>query len=297
MLDRMQEMARSGDRDDAQRMLEQLQNTLENLQMARRRDADPTTRALNQALRDLDKLTREQQQLRDETNRQAQAQKQAQEQQDESDDQQQGQPNAASPQGPSDQGQNPSGQQNPMSEQEFTRSPAGSAQRARGGGKGIETNGPGSARPVRSAESNEGCRESAEPRSKSGPEPGRAEPGRPGSGPRRPGHGSESGRPGSGWQPRRRQRGRGTGRALEALRKGAEQLAKSMQQGGEGQGAEGDQPGDQEGGVRRRAAGTPIRLAGRSPTIPRSTRTRGSISWACRPRSAPSACSKNCAEG
>ena len=74
MLDRMQEMARSGDRSDAQRMLEQLQNTLENLQMARRRDADPTTRAMNQALRDLDKLTREQQQLRDETNRQAQAQ-------------------------------------------------------------------------------------------------------------------------------------------------------------------------------------------------------------------------------
>ncbi|MGB2729438.1 MAG: DUF4175 family protein, partial [Methylovirgula sp.] len=37
------------------------------------------------------------------------------------------------------------------------------------------------------------------------------------------------------------------GRALQALRKGADQLAQAMQRGGEGQGAGGDQQGDQEG--------------------------------------------------
>ena len=65
MLDRMREMARTGDRADAQRTLDQLRNMLDNLQSAGRRN--PRQRDMAQALGDLDKLTREQQQLRDET--------------------------------------------------------------------------------------------------------------------------------------------------------------------------------------------------------------------------------------
>ena len=70
MLDRMQEMARAGDRANAQKMLDQLQNTLDNLAMARRQQADPAQREMSKALNQLDKMMRDQQNLRDETHRQ-----------------------------------------------------------------------------------------------------------------------------------------------------------------------------------------------------------------------------------
>lgn len=247
MLDRMQEMARSGDRDDAQKMLEQLQNTLENLQMARRRDADPTTRALNQALRDLDKLTREQQQLRDETNRQAQAQKQAQEQQDESDDQQQGQPSEANPQGPSDQSQNPSGQQTPMSEQELHDRQQALRNELEEVEKQLKQMGqdqPGLSEAQKAMKDAEKAlsQDQNQGQNQGGQNQGGQDQGQGGQGQgQSPGGQSPGGSQGGG------NAVEAQGRALEALRKGAEQLAQSMQQGGEGQGAEGDQPGDQEG--------------------------------------------------
>lgn len=74
MLDRMQEMARAGDRATAQRMLEQLQNTLDNLAMAQHRQANPAQREMSRALNELDRMMREQQNLRDETHRQGQSQ-------------------------------------------------------------------------------------------------------------------------------------------------------------------------------------------------------------------------------
>jgi uncharacterized protein (TIGR02302 family) len=68
MLDRMDEMARSGDMASAQEMLDQLQSMLENLQNAENDDgSDEMSRQMDQALNDLDKMTREQQQLRDDT--------------------------------------------------------------------------------------------------------------------------------------------------------------------------------------------------------------------------------------
>jgi uncharacterized protein (TIGR02302 family) len=72
MLDRMQDMARAGDRANAQKMLEQLQNLMENLQTSRRRESDPARREMNHALSELDKMAREQQDLRDETHQQNQ---------------------------------------------------------------------------------------------------------------------------------------------------------------------------------------------------------------------------------
>jgi uncharacterized protein (TIGR02302 family) len=77
MLDRMDEMARSGDTASAQQMLDQLQSMLDNLQNPDSADAqDEMSRQMDQALNDLDKMTREQQKLRDDTFREGQKGKQ-----------------------------------------------------------------------------------------------------------------------------------------------------------------------------------------------------------------------------
>jgi uncharacterized protein (TIGR02302 family) len=67
MLDQMQEMLRSGDSASAQKMLEQLQNILENLRVARPRKADPRAQEMRRALDELGQMSEEQQDLRDET--------------------------------------------------------------------------------------------------------------------------------------------------------------------------------------------------------------------------------------
>lgn len=59
---------RDGQVAEAQKMMEQLQNLLENLQTARRRQGtDPMAREMNKALDELDQMTRDQQELRDDT--------------------------------------------------------------------------------------------------------------------------------------------------------------------------------------------------------------------------------------
>jgi uncharacterized protein (TIGR02302 family) len=68
LLDRLDQMARNGDLADAQRMLDQLQSLLENLQTARRgNQMDQMSRQMNRSLSELDRMTREQQELRDRT--------------------------------------------------------------------------------------------------------------------------------------------------------------------------------------------------------------------------------------
>lgn len=67
MLNRIEELSKRGDMAEAQRLMEQLNQMLNNLQMARPGQQDPRQREMNQALSDLDRMTREQQQLRDET--------------------------------------------------------------------------------------------------------------------------------------------------------------------------------------------------------------------------------------
>lgn len=75
MLDKMEEMTRSGSLADAQKMLEQLQNILENLKMARPRQADPRAKDMNRALDDLSQMSRDEQDLRDETYQRGQSQR------------------------------------------------------------------------------------------------------------------------------------------------------------------------------------------------------------------------------
>ncbi len=79
MLDRMERLARSGQKDAARQMLEQLQQMLENLQMARPggeqgEDGDDMSSALDE----LNDMMRKQQQLRDRTFRQGQDQRRQQ---------------------------------------------------------------------------------------------------------------------------------------------------------------------------------------------------------------------------
>jgi uncharacterized protein (TIGR02302 family) len=75
MLDQMQEMLRSGDSANAQKMLERLQNILENLRVARPRKVDPRAREMSRALDELGQMSQDQQDLRDETYRSGQAER------------------------------------------------------------------------------------------------------------------------------------------------------------------------------------------------------------------------------
>jgi uncharacterized protein (TIGR02302 family) len=259
MLDRMQEMARTGDRDDAQKMLEQLQNTLENLRMAHR-DTDPTTRTLNNALRELDRLTREQQALRDETNRQAQAEAQARERQEESDDQQQNQPatpNDAGRPSPGDQAQNQQAQQDAARDQDLQDRQQDLRNRLEEVERqlkqlGQDQSGLSEAQKAMKDAENALNQDQNQAQSQGGQNKGQNQgqnQGNQGQG-ESPGGQDEGGSQGGGNQAVEAQ-----GRALEALRKGANQIAQSMQQGGQGQGAEGNQPGDQEGQGQAEGAG------------------------------------------
>lgn len=79
LLSQIEEMMRRGDVAEAQRLLDELRNILENLQTARpnSRMSDPLAREMNRSMQEMDDMVREQQQLRDDTFRQGQ-QKRAQ---------------------------------------------------------------------------------------------------------------------------------------------------------------------------------------------------------------------------
>jgi uncharacterized protein (TIGR02302 family) len=74
MMDRMQEAMRRGDMAEAQRLMDELRNIMQNLQQARpdNRMSDPMTREMQRQMNELDELSRQQQQLRDETFQQEQ---------------------------------------------------------------------------------------------------------------------------------------------------------------------------------------------------------------------------------
>jgi uncharacterized protein (TIGR02302 family) len=78
MLDRMERLARSGAKDAARQLLEQLQQMLENLQMARPGGEMDDDDEMSSALNELGDMIRKQQQLRDRTFRQGQDQRRQQ---------------------------------------------------------------------------------------------------------------------------------------------------------------------------------------------------------------------------
>jgi uncharacterized protein (TIGR02302 family) len=78
MLDRMEQMAKSGNRDAAKQLLDQLSQMMQNLQMARPQDGQDGDDDMMGMLDELGDMIRKQQQLRDKTFRQGQDQQQGQ---------------------------------------------------------------------------------------------------------------------------------------------------------------------------------------------------------------------------
>lgn len=215
MLDRLERLSRSGDKDAAKQLLEQLQQMLENLQMAQPGQGGDD---MEQALNELGDMIRKQQQLRDKTYKQGQDSRRDRQRGKQGDqsmgDLQQDQQGlrdrlkklqeelAKRGMGPGQRGQQ-QGQQG----QQGQRGEQGQGQQGQGGDQGDGEDGLDQAD------------------SAMGDATGRL------------GEGNADGAVDS------------QGRALEALRKGAQSLAESMQQG------DGDQPGDGPGNPRGRQQG------------------------------------------
>jgi uncharacterized protein (TIGR02302 family) len=67
LLDRFEDTARNGAREDAEAMLDRLQNMFENMRSAREAEANPAMREMRKQLSELEKMLRDQKALRDDT--------------------------------------------------------------------------------------------------------------------------------------------------------------------------------------------------------------------------------------
>jgi uncharacterized protein (TIGR02302 family) len=200
MIERMERLSRSGDKEAARQLLEQLQQMLENLQLAQPGQGDSE---MEQALNELGDMIRKQQQLRDKTFKQGQ---------DSRRDRQRGKPGDQSM---SDLQQDQQGLRDRLKklQDQLAKQGMGPAERGQKGQDGDQQQGDGE----------DGLGQADEAM---GDASGQL------------GEGNADGAVDS------------QGRALDALRKGAQSLAESMQQGdGEGQGySPGKRAGRQQGG-------------------------------------------------
>src|SRR5713226_251517 len=203
MIERMERLSRSGDKDAARQLLEQLQQMLENLQMAQPGQSGDGD--MEQALNELGDMIRKQQQLRDKTFKQGQ---------DSRRDRMRGK---QGDQSMSDLQQDQQGLRDRLKklQQELAKRGMGQGQRGEKGSRGEQ------GQQGQQGEQGEGEDGLGEADSAMGDASGRL------------GEGNADGAVDS------------QGRALEALRKGAQSLAEAMQQGeGEGQS---DGPGNRAG--------------------------------------------------
>ncbi len=192
MIDRLEQLARSGAKDAAQRLLQELQQMLENLQMARPgQQGDQDSDDMMSALDELGNMIREQQQLRDRTFRQGQDQRRERQRG------QQGQQGQQNQQGTGELRQNQQALRDQLQKLLEQLRQRGMGQQGEQGQNGMDQLG------------------------KAGEAMGEAE--------GQLGEGNSEGAVGS------------QGRALEALRRGAQGMAQAMQQPGQGQGP--GQPG------------------------------------------------------
>jgi len=199
MIERMERLSRSGDKDAARQLLEQLQQMLENLQMAQPGQSGDDE--MEQALNELGDMIRKQQQLRDKTFKQGQ---------DSRRDRMRGKQGDQS-MGDLQQDQDGLRERLKKLQQELAKRGMGQGQRGEKGQQG---------QPGQDAEQGEGEDGLGEADTAMGDASGRL------------GEGNADGAVDS------------QGRALDALRKGAQSLAQAMQQGDEGQG---DGPGNRVG--------------------------------------------------
>jgi uncharacterized protein (TIGR02302 family) len=208
MIERMERLSRSGDKDAARQLLEQLQQMLENLQMAQPGQSGDDE--MEQALNELGDMIRKQQQLRDKTFKQGQ---------DSRRDRMRGKQGDQS-MGDLQQDQDGLRERLKKLQQELAKRGMGQGQRGEKGQQG---------QPGQDAEQGEGEDGLGEADTAMGDASGKL------------GEGNADGAVDS------------QGRALDALRKGAQSLAQAMQQGDEGQG---DGPGNRVGRQQSGANGT-----------------------------------------
>ena len=208
MLDRLERLSRSGDKDAARQLLEQLQQMLENLQMAQPGQSGDSD--MDQALNELGDMIRKQQQLRDKTFKQGQ---------DSRRDRSRGKQGKQGEQGMGELQQDQQGLRDRLRklQEELAKRGMGQGQRGEKGQRGEQGQG----------QQGQGDGEDGLDQADSamGDASGRL------------GEGNADGAVDS------------QGRALDALRKGAQSLAEAMQQG------DGDQPGDGPGNPRGRQQG------------------------------------------
>ena len=219
MLDRLERMSRSGDKDAAKQLLEQLQQMLENLQMAQPGQGGDD---MEQALNELGDMIRKQQQLRDKTYKQGQ------------DSRRERQRGKQGDQSMGDLQQDQQGLRDRLKklQEELAKRGMGPGQRGQQGQQGQQ-----------GQRGEQGQGQQGQGQQGQGGDQGDGEDGLDqadnamGDATGRLGEGNADGAVDS------------QGRALEALRKGAQSLAEAMQQG------DGDQPGDGPGNPRGRQQG------------------------------------------
>ena len=214
MLDRLERMSRSGDKDAAKQLLEQLQQMLENLQMAQ--PGQGGDNEMEQALNELGDMIRKQQQLRDKTYKQGQ---------DSRRDRQRGK---QGDQSMGDLQQDQQGLRDRLKklQEELAKRGMGPGQRGQQGQQG-QRGEQGQGQQGQGGEQGDGDGEDGLDQADSA-------------------MGDATGRLGEGNADSAVD---SQGRALDALRKGAQSLAEAMQQG------DGDQPGDGPGNPRGRQQG------------------------------------------
>jgi uncharacterized protein (TIGR02302 family) len=217
MLDRLERMSRSGDKEAAKQLLEQLQQMLENLQMAQ--PGQGGDNEMEQALNELGDMIRKQQQLRDKTFKQGQ---------DQRGERRRGQKGE---QGMGDLQQDQQGLRDRLKklQEELAKRGMGPGQRGQQGQRGEQ--------------GQKGQGQQGQGQQGQGGEQGDGEDGLDQAD---SAMGDATGRLGEGNADSAVD---SQGRALDALRKGAQSLAESMQQG------DGDQPGDGPGNPRGRQQG------------------------------------------
>jgi uncharacterized protein (TIGR02302 family) len=254
MIDRMEEMAKSGSRDAARQALADLRNMLDNLQTAQRQQADPNSQAMQQQMDKLQDMIREQGKLRDRTFQQHRQQQRAQQSQ-------RGQRGQQNRRQSAEQQQEQQAEMDKLAQeqQELRRKLDQMMQEMRKGQNGDQARQQGQKGEPRKGRQpgQQGQGEQQQGEGEQGQQAGRQGQGQEGEGQQGEGGQNALGEAGKSMGQARGSLGQGqTGqalddqqKALENLRKGAQAMAEQMQQQGEGQpGQEGEgQQGMREG--------------------------------------------------
>jgi uncharacterized protein (TIGR02302 family) len=236
MLNRIDELNKRGETEEAQRLLNELNNLMRNLQQARPGQMDPRQREMQNQLSELDKLTREQRELRDETFQDGQDQRNQRNQR--------AQPNQRGQQ----QGQRQPGQRQPGQQQRGQQGQQGQdGQEGQDGQMGQQQGQPGRDQLAQRQQQLRDRLREMQRRMQ-----GMGVPNQQGLGDAEQAMGEAEGALGQGDM---NGAAEAQGRALDGLRNGAQQLAQQMQQEGQGDGdGEGMADGDPQQNGRDRAA-------------------------------------------